>query len=166
LNLVLHSGFPRTYDCLIQRLGGWSGFLALWAGIATPEQAGRMVREHLNNEKTFAAPYGVRTLSKMEKMYSVRASNNPSNWLGPIWGVSNYMVFRGLVQYGFDAEARELAGKTVRLFGTDFRKNGALHEYYEPETGEPILNKGFQNWNYLVTNMLAWLEKRTVVAEF
>jgi hypothetical protein len=32
---------------------------------------------------------------------------------------------------------------------------GALHEYYQPETGEPILNRGFQSWNYLVMNMAA-----------
>ncbi|MBO6144053.1 MAG: glycoside hydrolase family 37, partial [Prevotella sp.] len=38
---VLHEGAPRSYPCLIQRLGCWSGFMALWAGIATPEQARR-----------------------------------------------------------------------------------------------------------------------------
>ncbi|MBN2762876.1 MAG: glycoside hydrolase family 37, partial [Bacteroidales bacterium] len=37
--LYLHVGQPRTYDCLIQRISIWSGFMALWAGIATPEQA-------------------------------------------------------------------------------------------------------------------------------
>ena len=36
---VLHEGAPRDYPCLIQRLGVWSGFMTLWAGIATPEQA-------------------------------------------------------------------------------------------------------------------------------
>lgn len=166
MQMVLHSGFPRAYDCLIQRLGVWSGFMAMWAGIATPEQAKGMVEEHAKNEKTFAAPFGIRTLSKMEKMYSVRASNNPSNWLGPIWGISNYMVYKGLVNYGYQKEAGELAAKTIRLFSRDLEKNGALHEYYEPDTGEPILNKGFQNWNYLVTNMIAWMEKREVVEEF
>jgi putative isomerase len=140
--------------------------MAMWAGIATPEQATRMVNEHFKNEKTFSAPYGIRTLSKLEKMYSVRASNNPSNWLGPIWGISNYMVYKGLLKYNFTSEAKELAEKTIVLFGRDFENNGALHEYYEPETGEPILNKGFQNWNYLVMNMMAWLEERAVIAEF
>ncbi|MCW0481862.1 MGH1-like glycoside hydrolase domain-containing protein [Gaoshiqia sediminis] len=163
---VIHAGYPRDYDCLIQRIEVWSGFLPLWAGIATSEQAERVVREHYANPKTFNSASGVRTLSKMEKMYSVRASANPSNWRGPIWGISNYMVFSGLVRYGYDNEARELANKTVALFGRDFAQNGALHEYYEPETGEPLLNKGFQNWNYLVVNMLAWLEGRPVVEEF
>ena len=163
---MIHSGYPRDYHCLIQRIEVWSGFLALWAGIATPEQADRIVKEHFSDPRTFNSPSGVRTLSKMEKMYSMRASANPSNWRGPIWGVSNYMVFSGLVNYGYTNEAEELAIKTILLFGKDFEKNGALHEYYEPETGEPILNIGFQNWNYLVLNMIAWLEGEKVIKEF
>ncbi len=164
--MILHEGAPRDYPCLIQRLGCWSGFMALWAGIATPEQAQRMVRENLMDERTFCAPYGVRTLSKLEKMYNMRATHNPSNWQGPIWGISNYMVFRGLCDYGFKKEARQLAEKTILLFGEDLKKEGALHEYYNPDTGEPIINKGFQNWNYLVLNMLAWMEGRKVVREY
>jgi putative isomerase len=138
----------------------------MWAGIATPEQAQRMVREHLLDPRTFCAPFGVRTLSRLEKMYNLRASGNPSSWLGPIWGISNYLTFRGLVRYGFEAEARELACKTIRLFGRDLEQHGGLHEYYQPENGAPILNLGFQNWNYLVLNMMAWLKGESVVEEF
>ncbi|WP_310391849.1 MGH1-like glycoside hydrolase domain-containing protein [Hymenobacter sp.] len=162
----LHSGNPRDWEGLIQRLGVWSGFMALWAGVATQEQAARMVAENYADPRTFNAPYGVRTLSRLEKMYSLKATGNPSSWLGPVWGVSNYLTWRGLVDYGFDKEATDLAIKTVLLFGQDFEKNGALHEYYQPENGEPILNKGFQNWNFLVLNMLAWLEEKPVVKEF
>jgi putative isomerase len=162
----LHAGDPRHWHCLIQRIGVWSGFMALWAGIATPEQARRVVEQHYRDTRTFNAPYGVRTLSKLEKMYTVRASGNPSCWLGPVWGISNYMTFRGLVRYGFDADARELAERTIRLFGRDVERFGAMHEYYQPENGEPILNRGFQNWNYLVLNMIAWGEGKPTVTEF
>jgi len=164
-SMRLHAGYPRDYDCIIQRIDVWSGFLPMWAEIATPEQARRMV-ERFKDERTFNAPYGVRTLSKLEKMYNVRASGNPSLWTGPIWGVSNYLVFRGLVKYGHDAEARELADKTLRLFARDFERFGALHEYYLPESGEPVLNRGFQNWNYLALNMAVWREGGVPVAEF
>lgn len=153
----LHSGNPRHWNCLIQRIEVWSGFLAMWSGIATKEQAERMVREHYLNEKTFFAPFGVRTLSKMEKMYAIIKSGNPSCWLGPIWGISNYMVFDGLIKYGFDEEAKELATKTITMFGRDIEKNGEMHEYYDPETGEGINNPGFQNWNLLSLNMANWL---------
>ena len=161
-----HAGQLRDWPCLIQRIGVWSGFLGLWAGIASQEQAERVVKEHCRNTKTFNAPAGVRTLSRMEKMYNVRASGGPSSWLGPIWGVSNYLTFRGLVRYGFNEDAQELAERTIRLFGRDIERFGAMHEYYQPENGEPILNRGFQNWNYLVLNMIAWLEGKEVVAEF
>ena len=161
-----HIGAQRHWECLIQRIGVWSGFLAMWAGIATPEQAQRMVVEHYENERTFNAPYGVRTLSKMEKMYNVKASSNPSSWLGPLWGISNYMTWRGLVDYGFTEQAQELAQKTIALFGRDYEKTGTLHEYYQPENGEPIVNAGFQNWNYLVLNMMAWIDGRPVIREF
>ena len=138
----------------------------MWADIATPEQAKRMVEENYNDTRTFNARYGVRSLSKLEKMYSLKATNNPSNWWGPIWGISNYMTYKGLLDYGFEQEAKEMAYKTIMLFGEDYKKNGALHEYYEPDTGKPIMNKGFQNWNYLVLNMIAWLENEKVISEF
>ena len=70
------------------------------------------------------------------------------------------------MNYGFDAEAKELAGKTVILFGKDLERTGVLHENYIPETGVPIANPGFQNWNYLVLNMIAWLEGREFEREF
>ncbi|MCL5270691.1 MAG: glycoside hydrolase family 37 [bacterium] len=162
----LHRNQPRDYDALIMRMGVWSSFMAMWSGVATPPRARRMARGHIRNPRTFNAPYGIRTLSKMEKMYNLRASGNPSTWRGPIWGVANYMTFRGLVNYGLAADARDIAEKTIRLFGRDLERFGALHEYYQPENGEPILNRGFQNWNYLVLNMIVWLEGGQPVTEF
>ena len=125
-----------------------------------------MVRENLLDENAFWAPWGVRTLSKYEKMYVIKKSGNPSCWLGPIWGISNYLDFRGLVKYGFKAEATELAEKNLSLFEKDIAECGDLHEYYDPESGDPIVNKGFQNWNLLSINMLAWLNGEEVIEEF
>lgn len=161
----LHRGAPRRWSSLLLRVDNWSSFLPLWAGFASQEQAERMLDRSLD-ERTFQAGYGIRTLSRLEKQYDLRATNNPSNWLGPIWGMSNYMVFRGLLKYGFEEEATDLAEKTVRLFGRDLETSGSLHEYYHPDSGEPIMTKGFQNWNFLVLNMLAHLEGRRAVWEF
>jgi putative isomerase len=161
----LHRGAPRSWASLLLRVDSWPSFLPLWAGMASQAQAEAMV-ERVRDPRTFRATYGIRSLSRLEKMYDLRASNNPSNWLGPIWGISNYMVFRGLVKYGFDEDAREIAEKTVRLFGHDLETSGGLHEFYHPDSGEPIMTKGFQNWNFLVLNMLAWLEDRVTITEF
>ena len=120
----------------------------------------------LRDTRTYACRGGIRTLSRLEKMYDLRASNNPSNWRGPVWGISNYMVFSGLLRYGFEADAREMAEKTVLLFGRDLEINGCLHEYYDPDSCEPIMTHGFENWNYLVLNMIAWLENRKFADTF
>jgi len=164
--LFFHVGQPRTYDCLIQRLSVWSGFMTMWAKIATPEQAKLMVEKQFKDTTSFNAPAGIRTLSPLEKMYDTRASGNPSSWQGPVWINANYIVFRGLINYGYNKEAKELAEKTILLLGRDFERFGALHEYYLPDNGEPVLNKGFQNWNFLVLNMAAWLDNKPVVSEF
>ncbi len=161
----LHRGAPRSWSSLLLRIDSWSSFLPMWAGLASRRQAERMV-ERARDPRTFNAQFGIRSLSRLEKMYDVRASNNPSNWLGPVWGMSNYMLFRGLVKYGFRQDAQELARKTVRLFGQDLEASGALHEFYHPDTGDPVMTRGFQNWNFLVLNMIAWLEGRVAVTEF
>ncbi len=165
-DFFLHVGQPRNYDCLIQRFSVWSGFMSMWAGIATPEQAKEIVARQYRDSTLFNCAGGIRTLSPLEKMYDTRASGNPSSWQGPVWINANYMTFRGLVKYGFNDEARELAEKTILLLGRDYERFGALHEYYMPDNGEPVLNKGFQNWNLLVLNMAAWLDGKPVVEEF
>ncbi len=159
-----HYGNPREYAGLINRRLIWSIFMPMWAGVATPEQAERMLI-HLRDERSFACDWGVRTLGRCEKQYNVRVSGNPSSWLGPIWGMSNYLVWHGLVRYGFTEDAKRLAEQSIRLFGRDIIRTGAMHEYYLPANGEPALNHGFQNWNFLVLQMIAWLEGRELVLE-
>ncbi len=157
-NEWLHQGHRRHWKTMPMRIGVWSGFLPMWLGIATKEQAKRIVEEHFRNERTFNSPYGIRSLSKAEtRMYAIRKSGNPSCWLGPIWGNVSWFVFEGLLRYGYVDEARELAEKTVTLFGRDVEENGEFHEYYDPETGVGVNNKGFQSWNFLVYNMANWL---------
>lgn len=165
-NQWLHSGMPRHWDCLLQKIDCWSGFLTMWAGITDGERAQRMVDENMKRPELFQGAYGVRTLARTEKMYALVKSANPSCWLGPVWGISNYMCYRGLMNYGFLEEARELACKTIELFGKDIENCGEMHEYYNPDTGEGMNNPGFQNWNLLVNNMIGELEGRVAVKEF
>ena len=129
--------------------------MPLWAGFATPEQAADLVRLHLNDREALGCDFGVRSLAANEPMYNCQASSNPSNWLGPVWMIPNYMVFRGLLDYGFKAEAEAFCGKVVELLGRDIETNGGMHEYYVPETGKGVMHLGFMNWNYLVANMIA-----------
>ena len=101
---------------------------------------------------------GIATLAKDEKMFDLSVTNNPSNWLGPIWLVANYAAFKGLLRYGYVAEAEDMCSRTLDLLGRDLKMTGSLHEYYDPFTGEPIMNGGFLNWNILALNMVDELE--------
>ncbi len=160
-----HKGLGVFWNTLFIKVRCWSNFLPMLIGIATPEQAAAL-KEHIFDEGTFLSPGGIRSLSKDEKMYNLEPTGNPSNWLGPIWIITQYAVFRGLMNYGYRAEAEELCKRTLSLLGDDLRKTGDLHEYYNPETREPIMNPGFVNWNVLALNMADELEGKPSPSRF
>ena len=148
-----HHGLGAFWKVMPLKIRSFLGFLPMYAGIASKERAAVMVERHFRDER-MVAKYGVRTLASDERMYSLEKSNNPSNWLGPVWGISNYLVVEGLRRYGYMPEAEELCEKTVALFAKDIREYGALSESYLPDTGEPMLYHGFLNWNVLVLDMV------------
>ena len=76
------------------------------------------------------------------------------------------MSFRALADYGYTDEARSLVEKTVRILGRSIEECGHMHEYYNPETREPIMNPGFVNWNVLALNMADELEGKPSPARF
>lgn len=147
-----HKGLGVFWKTLPIRIKTWSGFLPMMTGFATKQQA-QILSVKWREEESLGSPYGITTLDKREKMFDLSVTNNPSNWLGPIWLVANYAVFKGLLNYGYKEEARDMYERTLNLLGNDIEKTGSLHEYYNPFDGEPIMNGGFINWNMLVLNM-------------
>lgn len=129
----------------------WTAFMPLWAGIATDEQAERLVREHLTDPEEFCSEHGLRTMAANEPGFCAFAGSNPSNWQGPIWVVSTWLTCEGLTRYGYQAESAELAGRLLRTLARDIEHVGCLHEYYHPETGEGLTHPGFLNWNTLAS---------------
>ena len=148
-----HKGLGVFWNTLPIKIRTWTGFIPMFYNIATEQQAEDIVRLHIEDRQTFACDFGVRTLSRDEKMYNLQATNNPSNWLGAIWLVVNYVTFRALMNYGYKKEAEQLLDQTLRLLADDLQTSGELHEYYVPETGAPVMSPGFLNWNMLVVNM-------------
>lgn len=153
-----HQGLGVFWRTLPIKVRVWSGFLPMLAGFATQEQAAALAVHALDPE-TFGSDWGVCTLAKDEKMFDLSVTNNPSNWLGPVWIVANYAVFRGLLQYGCRAEAEKIAQGTLRLLAGDIQRTGKMHEYYSPLDGQPIMNGGFMNWNVLALTMVRDLQE-------
>jgi putative isomerase len=147
-------GMAMSWRCLPMRVQMFTGFLPLWCGIATEESARKLVSANYLADDRLRAPWGVRSLSSRETMYSMEFSSNPSNWLGPIWIIVNYFAWKGLQRYGYKKEANALADKTLRLLARDLAANGSLNEYYHPDSGEALSHKGFIDWNLLVLEMV------------
>jgi putative isomerase len=147
-------GMDMSWKCLPLKVQTFTGFLPLWCGLATPDQAKALVQANYLADDRFCGNWGVRSLSSKESMYSLDFSSNPSNWLGPVWIIVNYFVWKGLKDFGFQDEAGKLADKTLRLLATDLATSGSLNEYYHPDTGLALSHKGFMDWNLLVLEMM------------
>ncbi len=147
-------GMDMSWNCLPLRVQTFTGFLPLWCGVATPEQARALVQTNYLADDRLRGQCGVRSLSSRESMYSLAFSSNPSNWLGPVWIIVNYLAWKGLSDYGFHGLADELRDKTLRLLADDLETAGSLNEYYHPDTGAPLSHPGFMDWNLLVLEMI------------
>lgn len=135
------------------KIKSWTSFMPLWAGVASKDRAERIIKKHLINADEYWSPFGVRSLAKTEPAYQIAIGYNPSCWRGPIWMVNNYMIYKGLRDYGYKEEAEQLSEKLKAMLTKDLQKTGTLHEYYHPETGEGLTHPGFLNWNTLITQM-------------
>lgn len=104
------------------------GFLPLWAGIADSARAAWLVR-HLTDTASFWRRYGVPSLSARDPYYNPRGY-----WNGPVWIQWNYLIERGLLDYGYHREAAELVRKVkdnmIAVLGQDHE----LWEFYDPDS--------------------------------
>ncbi|MDE3104578.1 MAG: hypothetical protein KGK08_05320 [Acidobacteriota bacterium] len=147
-------GMAMAWQTIPLRFQVFTGFLPLWCGLATPAQAKTLLERNYFADDRLRANFGVRSLSRLETMYSMDFSSNPSNWLGPVWIIVNYFVWQALARYGYTSAADDLAARTVRLLAADLQANGSLNEYYHPDTGAALSHKGFMDWNMLVLEMI------------
>ena len=138
--------------------------------ILAPDNGRATVERYLWHEDHMLTPWGLRSLSKQDADYNNANTLYPySNWQGPVWPIANYLYFRGLMNYGYVDEARDLAGRITKLLVGDLERFGSMHENYDAETGAPLapsgdqspkgtMEAGFIGWNLLVENMWDELE--------
>src|ERR1700733_6506948 len=106
-------GMDMSWRCLPIRIQMFTGFLPLWCGIAPQQNAQQLVRTNYVADDRLRSRWGARSLSNRETMYSMDFSSNPSNWLGPVWIIVNYIVWKGLKNSGFHDAESDLADKTL-----------------------------------------------------
>ncbi len=123
------------------------GFLPLWAGIANEQQAARLVT-HLTNPNKFWRPYGVPSLAADDPFY-----NDKGYWNGPVWVEWHYLIQRGLQQYGYEAEAKELVSRVAKGMAQQLKVNHNLWEFYSPDTAWAGYHRTYI-WAGIVNRML------------
>jgi len=103
-----------------------ASFSALFAGVPDKRRAEHLI-EHLRNPQEFWTPLPVPSVSRDEKSFSY------DMWRGPVWLNYNYVIYKGLLDYGFYDLAKDLRMKTLRSVAHWYEKDGVIYEYYDAE---------------------------------
>ena len=121
-------------------------FAAIWAGVATPEQAKRMITEHLLNPHEFWTAYPIPALAKSELWYSTvpLTGDLGCSWRANTWMPTNYMLYHASNNYGYGIVASAIAQRTNELM-----QKAGNREYYNSETGEGCGLNPFWGWSLL-----------------
>ncbi len=153
-----HHGLNAFWNVIPLKIRSFLGLIPLYLNITDNMNKKMEIIDMVLSDDGLMSNYGIRTLSKNELMYSLAPSGNPSNWNGPIWGISNYIFIKVLFMNGYSGEAKHYLYKTIQMFENDIINNGSMSEYYNPDNGNPIMNHGFMNWNLLMIELLNYVE--------
>lgn len=132
-------------------------FYPLWAGLASPEQAAKVVK----NLALFEAPGGL--------LSSTHVSGN--QWDAPFgWAPLTLIAVQGLLRYGYREEGYRIAHKFIAMLVKEFERDGTLVEKYDvctcsSQVSDEILygyssnEVGFGWTNGVFLELLALLER-------
>ena len=134
----------RYWDGHFSRRLSPTNFYPMLAGVATPEQAKRMVMEHLLSPKQFWGQYVIPTISRDDASFE-----DQFYWRGDIWGPTNYLVYEGLNRYGEDDVALHFAEKGYDLFMDDWHAHQYTNEQYYARGGNAGGDKHY-TWGALL----------------
>ena len=107
------------------------GFLPLWAEMVPTDRLPRLLA-HLRDTTKFWRRYGVPTLAADDPGFTPAAASC-CRWNGPVWLQWSYLVLRGLLNYGYTAEAKELATRSMAAVLAQLRRTHRFHESYSPD---------------------------------
>lgn len=112
-------------------------FYPMLAGVASQEQAGRMVREHLYNPAEFWGEWVLPSIARNDPAYPEQ-----SYWRGRVWGPMNFLVYIALRRAGMKQACRDLAAKSKALLLKGWLAHGHVCENYNAETGDTTVTEG------------------------
>lgn len=142
-------GFFYDYDYVHKKQSiflSLAGFVPMWVGIATPEQAARMVKKlnafktkfglAITDKKSLPPPIDLKHVAEPYRV-TIEEVLKPKQWDYPnIWPSLHYLVTIGLLRYGYTDEAKKLMTEYLDVNTAAFNKHGALLEKMDGENGD------------------------------
>lgn len=145
------------------RIKSWTGLTPICFGIARKARAHRAIAENILHEEEFLRPAGLASVAASERLYNqaprgLYGRAMVSNWQGPVWVLVSALACRGLISYGYEDGAVEVAKRITQTLVRDLNENDCLHENYHAETGAPLWAPQFMSWNLLTLEMIDLLQ--------
>ncbi|NQT27295.1 hypothetical protein HQ585_18215 [candidate division KSB1 bacterium] len=126
------------------------GFMPLYAGLVEAETAHQWAKR-LKSGGEFWPEQG----HPFCTVSVVAPEFDPMNyWRGPVWINMNWFLICGLMDSGFEVEARQIIEKTLTLVHAH-----GYHEYFNPFTGEGYGGEGFSWTASLVLDLIDKVER-------
>lgn len=123
-----------------------AAFWALISGVANTEQSKRLVN-WLNDKNTFNRIHRVPVCAADEEEYDQEGGY----WKGSVWAPTNTMVIYGLIKYGYNNLANEIAMNHLDNVIKVFKNTGSIWENYPPDfiSSGNADKKDFVGWSGL-----------------
>lgn len=119
------AGDPR------KRMLAFEGIWPLVAGIASPDQARRVIDENLLNPRRFFAKHPITTVAREDPRFEKRM------WRGPSWNSMTFWASTGCLRYGRPDAASLLLEAALDGSARQFDSTGTIWEFYDPDLGDP-----------------------------
>jgi glycogen debranching enzyme len=113
------------------------GILPLWAGVPDREQAHLLVRNLLDTNQ-FWRRFGIPSLSAADPYYCPIGY-----WNGPVWVQWNYLIYRGLKEYGYYYEAKQLSNRVMDNMIFHLKKDHTFWEFYSADDYQAGWNRTY-----------------------
>lgn len=137
--------YDRYRDGSISSIKSIASFWSLLASVVPANDVDRFI-SHLENPNEFARLHRVATLSADAPGFDPGGGY----WCGAVWAPTNYMVLKGLTQYGRDSLAYEIALNHLQHVTEVYEKTGTFWENYPPDFIAGSAMKDFVDWNGLI----------------
>lgn len=125
-----------------------SELMPLFSGAISPLKASLLV-DRIKDPKQYKTNYPIPSVPLSSPWF-----NDRKYWQGPTWLNTNWLIIKGLEDYGFNKEAKELAKYSIELVA----KNGSS-EYFSPLDGAPA---GAKNFSWTASLCIDLLEDKSL----